>query len=82
MRSRPERASRATMRPLLLLLPALAATVGVAAQAPPPPELANASGVAPFDPATALTAPIAYMVDAGSGRVLFDRESDRRFMPA
>src|SRR5688572_651557 len=29
-----------------------------------------------------MTAPIAYMVDLGSGRALFEREANRRFMPA
>ncbi|QGN53343.1 D-alanyl-D-alanine carboxypeptidase family protein [Novosphingobium sp. Gsoil 351] len=36
----------------------------------------------PFDPAISLAAPLAYMVDLGSGRVLFEREARRRFIPA
>ena len=36
----------------------------------------------PFDPAVNLAAPAAYLVDLGSGRVLFERESRRRFLPA
>lgn len=38
--------------------------------------------VEPFAPETSLTAPVAYMLDLGSGRVLFEREANRRFMPA
>lgn len=38
---------------------------------------------APFlSPQQSLTAPIALMLDAGSGRVLFERDSHRRFVPA
>ena len=36
----------------------------------------------PFDPAVNLAAPTAYLIDLGSGRVLFERESRRRFLPA
>lgn len=36
----------------------------------------------PFDPAINMAAPIAYLIDLGSGRVLFERESRRRFLPA
>ena len=36
----------------------------------------------PFDPAINVAAPIAYMLDLGSGQVLFERESRRRFLPA
>ena len=36
----------------------------------------------PFAPNTNLAAPIAYLIDLGSGRVLFERESRRRFLPA
>ena len=37
----------------------------------------------PFvSPEQSLTAPIALMIDAGSGRVLFERDSHRRFVPA
>lgn len=36
----------------------------------------------PFAPATNLAAPIAYLIDLGSGRVLFEREARRRFIPA
>jgi D-alanyl-D-alanine carboxypeptidase (penicillin-binding protein 5/6) len=62
--------------PALLALAAL--TLPAAAQAPtvvPTPAL-------PFDPRTSLTAPIALMVDLGSGRTLFTRQANRRFMPA
>ena len=36
----------------------------------------------PFDPAVNMAAPIAYLIDLGSGRVLFEREPRRRFLPA
>lgn len=36
----------------------------------------------PFDPAANLGAPLAYLIDLGSGRVLFEREARRRFVPA
>ena len=36
----------------------------------------------PFDPAVNLAAPIATLIDLGSGRVLFEREPRRRFLPA
>ena len=36
----------------------------------------------PFDPAVNLAAPTAYLIDLGSGQVLFERESRRRFLPA
>lgn len=36
----------------------------------------------PFTPAGNLGAPIAYLIDLGSGQVLFERESRRRFLPA
>ncbi|MDP3675513.1 MAG: D-alanyl-D-alanine carboxypeptidase family protein [Novosphingobium sp.] len=36
----------------------------------------------PFAPDANLAAPIAYLIDLGSGRVLFERESRRRFLPA
>jgi D-alanyl-D-alanine carboxypeptidase (penicillin-binding protein 5/6) len=62
----------------LALLALTALTLPAAAQAPQP-----AAGVAaPFDPRTSLTAPIALMLDLGSGRTLFAREANRRFMPA
>ena len=35
-----------------------------------------------FAPNANLAAPIAYLIDLGSGRVLFERESRRRFLPA
>ena len=55
---------------------------GVHAQtAPPPAKIAPAPAV-PFDPAVSLQAPIALMLDVGSGRVLFEREAKRRFIPA
>jgi D-alanyl-D-alanine carboxypeptidase (penicillin-binding protein 5/6) len=59
----------------------LAASLSAQAQAPgAPPAIAEAQP--PFSPETALTAPIAYMLDLGSGRVLFERDANRRFMPA
>ncbi|MDF8331892.1 D-alanyl-D-alanine carboxypeptidase family protein [Novosphingobium cyanobacteriorum] len=60
--------------PAALLSFALAAT----------PALAQAPGIAPADPAVLpeITAPIALMVDVNSGRVLFERQSHRRFVPA
>lgn len=51
-------------------------TLTAEAQAPQPPV------VAPYSPENAVTAPIAYMLDLGSDRVLLQREADRRFMPA
>ena len=36
----------------------------------------------PFDPGINLAAPLAYMIDLGSGQVLFEREARRRFLPA
>jgi D-alanyl-D-alanine carboxypeptidase (penicillin-binding protein 5/6) len=36
----------------------------------------------PFAPGINLAAPVAYMIDLGSGQVLFERESRRRFLPA
>ena len=36
----------------------------------------------PFTPQANLSAPIAYLIDLGSGRVLFEREPRRRFLPA
>lgn len=36
----------------------------------------------PFRPQENLAAPIAYLIDLGSGRILFERESRRRFLPA
>lgn len=41
-----------------------------------------AAPVAPAPPGLAMTAPIALMVDVGSGRILFSREARRRFIPA
>ena len=48
-----------------------------------PPPVAARHGPAP-DPAVLpqITAPIAYMVDVGSGRVLYARDAHRRFVPA
>ena len=57
-------------RSAALALALAALTIPAAAQAPHP-----AIAAAPFDPRTALTAPIALMVDLGSGRTLFERES-------
>lgn len=58
--------------PLGLL--ALAAPAVPQAPTPSPPPL--------IDPATAITAPIALMLDLGSGRQLFARGERRRFLPA
>jgi D-alanyl-D-alanine carboxypeptidase (penicillin-binding protein 5/6) len=74
----PSRASGALAAALLLAAPlALAAR---AQTSPAPPSTVATQEV--FDPATSLTAPIALMLDIGSGRVLFSREPNRRFMPA
>lgn len=65
----------------ILALPLLVAGLSLQAQAPTVPVAASPAPEA-FAPETSLTAPIAYMVDLGSGRVLFEREANRRFMPA
>ena len=57
------------------LLAFAAVTLPVRAEAPATPSAA-------FEPGTSLTAPIALMLDLGSGRTLFARETRRRFMPA
>ena len=57
------------------------AGLSLQAQAPAVP-IATSQTIEPFAPETSLTAPIAYMLDLGSGRVLFEREANRRFMPA
>ena len=41
-----------------------------------------ATSQTPPTPPSLEGAPLAYMIDLGSGRVLFSREADRRFMPA
>ncbi len=41
-----------------------------------------AANAAPLTPPSLEGAPLAIMIDLGSGRVLFSREADRRFMPA
>jgi D-alanyl-D-alanine carboxypeptidase (penicillin-binding protein 5/6) len=48
------------------------------------PALARGRHSAPVDPAIMpqISAPIAYMVDVNSGRVLFSRDAHRRFVPA
>jgi D-alanyl-D-alanine carboxypeptidase (penicillin-binding protein 5/6) len=48
------------------------------------PAMARGRHAAPVDPTILpeVTAPIAYMVDVNSGRVLFAREAHRRFVPA
>lgn len=60
--------------------------VTIVAQAQVPASLPTAAPAYregdPFDPATNLAAPIAYLIDLGSGRVLFEREPRRRFLPA
>ena len=65
----------------LIAVPLLAAALSVQAQAPGVPT-AVAQVEPSFTPQTALTAPIAFMLDLGSGRVLFERDANRRFMPA
>ena len=59
---------------------ALAALTLGAAPAPVPvlPEKVPTTRVAPVDPAI----PVALLVDLSSGQTLFEREPDRRFMPA
>ena len=64
-----------------LAVPLLVAGLSLQAQAPTAPA-ATTRIEPPFAPETALTAPIAYMLDLGSGRVLFERDANRRFMPA
>lgn len=64
-----------SLRSAAAALACAALTLTAAAQAPP-------STPAAFDPRTSLGAPIALMVDLGSGRTLFEREANRRFMPA
>ena len=64
--------------PLLLAAFVVQAQVPVGLPTPPP---AYREGD-PFDPATNLAAPIAYLIDLGSGQVLFEREPRRRFLPA
>ena len=63
-----------------LLLAAFVAQAQVPA-GPPGSTLAYREGE-PFAPDANLAAPIAYLIDLGSGRVLFERESHRRFLPA
>ena len=65
----------------ILIGPLLIAGLSVQAQAPTVPA-ATSQAAEPFAPEISLTAPIAYMLDLGSGRVLFEREANRRFMPA
>lgn len=57
---------------------AMIAATGPGAHARPSP----ADGVAVSQPPSAYDVPIALLVDMGSGQVLFEREADRRFMPA
>ena len=59
---------------------ALAALTLGAAPAPVPvlPEKVPTTRVAPVDPAI----PVALLVDLSSGQTLFEREPDRRFLPA
>ena len=67
-----------------LAAPLLLAAFVAQAQVPvgqPPGTLAYREGE-PFAPNANLAAPIAYLIDLGSGRVLFERESRRRFLPA
>lgn len=68
------------MRKVALGLGALGLAALPAAAESPPPAIPPAVGM--FDPAASLTAPLAYMLDMGSGRVLFQRDANRRFLPA
>ena len=63
-----------------LFLPAIA----LLALAPSCPALARHAAAAPVDPAVmpVISAPTAYMIDVNSGRVLFERDPHRRFVPA
>lgn len=67
-----------------LLFPVLLATVGLPLAAAP--ALAPSSPAEPadprFPPAQVAPAPIALLVDLGSGQTLYAREADRRFVPA
>ena len=62
------------LAPLGLLALAAPAVPQVAIPVAPPPPL--------IDPATGITAPIALMLDLGSGRELYARGERRRFLPA
>ena len=74
---------RSAHRAALALTLLSIAAFGVHAQTSPAVPQPNATVAAtPFDPATSLQAPIALMLDVGSGRVLFEREANRRFIPA
>jgi D-alanyl-D-alanine carboxypeptidase (penicillin-binding protein 5/6) len=67
-----------------LAVPLLLATFVAQAQIPAgvPATLPAYREGEPFDPAINLAAPLAYLIDLGSGRVLFEREARRRFLPA
>lgn len=65
------------MRPLLITL---AASLAITAPATFP--AAGQTSVETFVPPPVEDAPIAYLLDLSSGQVLFEREADRRFMPA
>ena len=64
--------ARLRLAPLALLALAAPAVPQVAPSAPPPL----------IDPASGITAPIALMLDLGSGRTLYARSERRRFLPA
>lgn len=64
----------------IILAVLLGTALPARAIAPAVPE--TSAQPAEFDPASSLTAPMAFMVDLGSGRVLFERDADRRFLPA
>lgn len=72
------------MRPrTALAAPLLVAAVVAQAQIPAgTPAVAAYREGEPFAPDADLAAPIAYLIDLGSGRVLYERESRRRFLPA
>ncbi len=69
-------------------LPRAALTLAILAQISlPVPAIAQPQNVQPRNaqpiaPPSAEDAPMAYLVDAANGQVLFAREADRRFMPA
>jgi D-alanyl-D-alanine carboxypeptidase (penicillin-binding protein 5/6) len=69
---------------LALAAPLLLAALVAQAQVPAGPAVSQVPyrEGEPFAPEVNLAAPIAYLIDLGSGRVLFERESRRRFLPA
>ncbi|MDR7103240.1 D-alanyl-D-alanine carboxypeptidase family protein [Croceicoccus sp. BE223] len=75
---------RTVVRPILIAgaMLALVSPVTTGAQAGAQRGAPVVSSRTPPTPPSLEGAPLAYMVDLGSGRVLFSREADRRFMPA